>query len=78
MDSIFGFQSTIVVVRLLFPKSFLYVIEASFFLCYAAEYAVIVFKIATEIQTYQQLRQSGCQQWDKVLVPVCYQAAGMK
>lgn len=46
MDPIFGL-AMIVVVRSLFPKSFLHVIEASFFLPhYTAEYAVIVSEIA--------------------------------
>ena len=78
MDSIFGFQSMIVVVRSLFAKSFLHVIVESLFfqpLCSRIRSSSVRDR---QIQTYQQLRYLGCQRWEKVLVPVCCQVAGLK
>ena len=70
VDSIYGFQSNIVVVRSLFPRSFLR--EFDFFFS-----PICINSVSDrQIQTYQQLRYLGRQWLYKALVPFCYQRAG--
>ena len=71
VDSIYGFQSNIVVVWSLFPRSFLREIEAIFF------HPFCINSVSDrQIQTYQQLRYLGRQWLYKALVPFCCQRAG--